>query len=257
MKFIMLLLLSGCWCLPTAAPQEGKGWRGIVPLHSTRADVERLLGKPDLQGDRYDYEDERVSIIYQRHSCEENKGEGFNVPIDTVLFIRVNFKNTDRSLSDFPVDWTQYEKKEGGHVGGYAYYTNRDKGISYETYNGKVVAVEYGQTTVDAHLRCPESLKPPKLFSSGELTAAGRELLDGFALRLKRESGASGMINLNREYRKPDEIERMRRSVEEYMRRAHCPIYGQVSINLSYQKDDIELFIFLKGRERPIRFPDK
>lgn len=257
MKSIMLLLLSGCWSLPTAIPQEDRGWRGIIPLHSTRADVERLLGKPDMQGDRYDYEDERVSAIYQRHTCEESKGEGFNIPIDTVLFISVNFKNKDRSLSDFPVDWTQYEKKEGGHVGGYAYYTNRDKGISYETYNGKVVAVEYGGTRADAHLRCPDTLKPPKVFLSGELTAAGRELLDGFVLRLKREPGAWGMINLNQEYKKPDEAAKMRRSVEDYLRRTHGSVYDQLSINLSYQKDEMELFIFIKDRECPIRFPDK
>lgn len=183
MKSITPLLLYWCLSLPVATPLQERGWRGIIPLHSTRADVERLIGKPDMQGNLYDYEDERVKIIYQRYPCVESKGEGYNVPIDTVLFIIVNFKNKDRSLSDFPIDWTQYEKTEGGDVEGVAYYTDRDKGISYGTRYGKVHSVEYWATTADAHLRCPASLKPPALFSSSELTPAGKKLLDSFVLR--------------------------------------------------------------------------
>jgi hypothetical protein len=190
MRFIRLLAATLLVLSATSGAQE-KGWRGIVPLHSTHADVERLIGKPELPGEVYDYEAERASVIYQRHTCEESKGEGYNVPKGTVLFIRVNFKNREKPMSEFPVDWSQYEKAEGGHVRGFAYYFNRDKGISYDIYEGRVVAVEYGGTTADAHLRCPESLKPPRLFSAEGLTSAGRELLDRFALRLKREKGLS------------------------------------------------------------------
>lgn len=257
MKSIALLLLYLCLSLPLIMPPQEREWRGIVPLHSTRADVERLLGKPHMQGDIYDYEDEMVSIFYQRHTCEENKGEGYNVPIDTVLFISVNFKNKDRSLSDFPIDWTQYKKTEGGHVPGIAYYSDRDKGISYEIFNGKVRSVEYGGTTADAHLRCPDTLKPPKLFSSDVLTAAGKELLDRFVLRLKQEPEACGMISLNQEYKKDDEIEGMRRSVEEYLRRTHGAVYDRLSIYPSFQKDDMEFIILRKNGKRPLPFPDK
>lgn len=257
MKSIALLSLYLFLSLSAAAPPQAKGWRGIIPLHSTRADVEQLLGKPHMEGQVYDYEDERVSIIYQRHTCEESKGEGFNVPMGTVIYISVSFKNKTRSLSDFPVDWTQYKKTEGGDLDGIATYTNRDIGVSYETRYGKVRSVRYGWTTTDTHLCCPENLKPPKLFLSGELTAAGRELLDSLVLRLKREPGSWGMINLDREGKKPDEAKSMRRSVEEYMKETHGPVYDRLSIGMKYQKDEIELFIFLKDRKRPIRFPDK
>ena len=255
MKSILPLLLYVCLSLPIVTPQEDRGWRGIIPLHSTRADVERLIGKPDMHGDLYDYEDESVSILYQRHTCEENKGEGWNVPTDTVIRISVDFKNKDRSLSDFPIDWTQYEKTEGGDVPGIAYYSDRDKGISYETRYGRVRAVIYGGKTADARLHCPDSLKPPQLFSSGDLTAAGQELLDRFVLRLKQESGTWGMINLN--YKNPAESERMKKSVEQYLRRTHCLVYDRLSINISHQQDDMEFLIFRKDRKRPIPFPDK
>jgi hypothetical protein len=257
MKSITLLLLYWCLSLPMVSPLQERGWRGIIPLHSTRADVERLIGKPDMQGNLYDYEDERVKIIYQRHTCEENKGEGYNVPIDTVLSIIVNFKNKDRPLSDFPIDWTEYEKMEGGHVEGVAHYFNRAKGISYGTRYGKVHYAEYGGTTADAHLRCPASLKPPALFSFSKLTPAGKKLIDSFVLRVKAELGASGLINLNQEYKKPDEVESMKRSIEEYLRRTHSSIYDRLAIGLSFQKDDIEFLIFLKDQKCPIPFPDK
>lgn len=257
MRFGKLSLAVTVLLLGSPVSAQERGWRGIIPLHSTRADVERLLGKPDMLGDVYDFEEERVRIVYQRHTCEESKGEGFNVPMDTVRFISVNFKNRERSLSDFPVDWTQYVKTEGGHVAGVAHYSNRDKGISYGTREGKVHYVEYGGTTADARLACPDNLKPPKLFSSWEITSAGRELVDKFVLRLKRGKGSWGLISLNQEYKKPEEAERMKRSVEEYLRVKHGGVRDRLSIGLTYQADDMELFIFFKGRDQPIRFPDK
>jgi len=51
---------------------DSKPWRGIVPLRSTRVDVERLLGAPSMDhGDTVVYEtgDERVSIEYSKGGC--------------------------------------------------------------------------------------------------------------------------------------------------------------------------------------------
>jgi len=42
-----------------------QGWRGIVPLHSTRKDVERLIGGPMQPGGMtYDLEEGRVNVTY-------------------------------------------------------------------------------------------------------------------------------------------------------------------------------------------------
>src|SRR5258706_6534102 len=40
------IILSLCFVIVAASLSHGKEWRGIVPLHSTRTDVERLLGPP-------------------------------------------------------------------------------------------------------------------------------------------------------------------------------------------------------------------
>lgn len=257
MKFIAQVVFYMCLSQTVITPPQDKGWRGIVPLHSTRADVERLLGKPNTKLAFYDDEEGRAHIIYQSRSCEENKGEGWNVPLDTVVSIRIDFANTDRAISDFPIDLTRYEKRGGGHVPGVVYYTNRDEGISYETSYGKVRAVEYGGTTANAHLRCPASLKPPALFSSSELTPAGKKLLDSFVLRLKREPEAGGLVNLNQENKTPDEAESMKRSVEEYLRCTHDSIRDRLAIGLTFQRDDMEFLIFRKDQKHPLRFPDK
>jgi hypothetical protein len=46
-----------------------KPWRGIVPLISTRADVERLLGKPNDFG-LYEMNGEAASVIYSDGPCQ-------------------------------------------------------------------------------------------------------------------------------------------------------------------------------------------
>src|ERR1044072_2921350 len=69
----MLLKTAGSLSLILALTfvVQAKGWRRIVPLHSTRADVERLLGTPDRKSNikpvvRYDLEEETVVIIYSK-----------------------------------------------------------------------------------------------------------------------------------------------------------------------------------------------
>jgi hypothetical protein len=70
-----------------------KSWRGIVPLHSTNADVERLLGKPaitDGYGLHYDLENETIVLALVTeagtNSCSRD------VPANTVLRIAVTPK---------------------------------------------------------------------------------------------------------------------------------------------------------------------
>lgn len=99
---IIAILLA--FCLPTIA--QAKAWRGIVPLHSTRADVERLLGEPATSSlvakcrCFYDLGDETVTILYANGlGCaepEERDGRvgGWNLPRDTVIEIDLYFKGS-------------------------------------------------------------------------------------------------------------------------------------------------------------------
>jgi hypothetical protein len=72
MKYPILKLISMvALCLYCAMLVQAKEWRGIVPLKSTRADVERLLGKPNGPG-RYEFENERAYIDYAK-GCDQSR----------------------------------------------------------------------------------------------------------------------------------------------------------------------------------------
>lgn len=82
------LALAGSLLLP----QEQSGWRGIVPLHSTRTQVERLIGVLDIQCQCYSTETEIIRVKYSHGPCKGDS-PGWNVPTDTVLSFEVVPKN--------------------------------------------------------------------------------------------------------------------------------------------------------------------
>jgi hypothetical protein len=49
----------------------------------------------------------------------------------------------------------------------------------------------------------------------------------------------------------------MRRSVEDYLSLKHGAVRDRLLVNLSYQAEDMELFIMIEGQKQPIRFPGK
>src|SRR5207253_8065762 len=67
---------------------QAKPWRGIVPLESTRADVERILGPPVMDRNVYDAPDGRAIITYSDGSpCEVGLPGLGNIPKDAVIDI--------------------------------------------------------------------------------------------------------------------------------------------------------------------------
>src|SRR3989442_384516 len=84
--------------LTTTSFSQSKGWRGIVPLHSTCEDTKRLLGITKCETNSYDLKDARVFIWFSKKPCVD----GWNVPPGTVTSIEVFPKNklylTDLSI---------------------------------------------------------------------------------------------------------------------------------------------------------------
>jgi hypothetical protein len=79
-----------------------KEWRGIVPLKSTRVDVERLLGAPTKSSQSslyYNLSREIVVIEFQTEVCDSSVGKfglGWNVRYGTVVGVGVIPKGTPR-----------------------------------------------------------------------------------------------------------------------------------------------------------------
>lgn len=180
--------------------QKEVGWRGIVPLHSTRADVERVLGAPsDKCKCLYKTEDIAVVVEYARSPC---KGAllSWDVPADTVLSLTVRSKNKQR-FSDLNLDLGKYVLRQDDTMT--RYYTNKDAGIEYEvSTEGTINSVSYIPSAKDSHLRCSGfpayagssiSYRPFDKYSNIPFNDA-KARLDSFAIQLHQNPTAIGYI---------------------------------------------------------------
>ena len=152
MVFIIsiLLTINSCW----AETSTVKGWRGIVPLHSTRADVEALLGPGTNECKcRYFMEKENVFFIYSSGDCKT--GGSWDVAKDTVLSITVYQKPSPR-FSEMNLDKTKFSEKHVGHIEDIVSYVNDEEGLIIEVNSERdmVLGFYYMPTKRDQHLRC-------------------------------------------------------------------------------------------------------
>lgn len=164
MKFVLAFTLSfsSIHLLPT---QVGNlGWRGVMPLHSTREDVERLLGQPTEPGKvsaLYDLKDAVVRVVFTSATpC--NTENGWLVPEGTVTELTVTPKATT-TLSDIKVNESEYKKTTDPRNPNYVKYTNRDAGQSINVHYGKVEFITYYPPTKDEYLMCVKSRVAPSI----------------------------------------------------------------------------------------------
>ncbi len=153
--------------LMSSAPQGTNCWRGITPLRSTRADVEKILGPPtpySKAADAADYrtKDERVFVLYSTGSCDANSSNGWNVPSGTVISISIE-PNTKPKVVDLKLDESKYHKARDPEVRYLTHYTNETEGVSIEvnTDEGVVNAFRYSPMSKDNNLRCTTSTPKP------------------------------------------------------------------------------------------------
>ena len=199
MNFTKPVLVFASFLMLGLSTQQKGGWRGIIPLHSTRADIERILG-PSRDKCRciYKTENESVYVDFARAPCKGNLS-GWNVPTDTVLRFTVS-PEAPRSFSDLNLDLTKYDKSFDDTLA--AYYANRDEGIQYEVSDSGVIAgITYIPRTSDENLRCAGSVVEDGRHSyspfdsySGITFKESRFRLDIFAIELQKRSGWIGYI---------------------------------------------------------------
>ena len=137
--------------VPNASAQQ---WRKIVPLKSTRADIERLLGPNDKSyGVDYELTDGVVSIEYSSGPCRKERQGGWNVPEGVVISFSFSAKNKQRE-TDLKLNRRKFRRVIDTHTGGITYYINERDGITYEIQQGQVDGVEYYPPKKYAHLYC-------------------------------------------------------------------------------------------------------
>lgn len=148
-RLILLSIAITAGALTQSEPRIG--WRGIVPLRSTRTQVERELGSFDLRCQCYKTENELVRIKYANGPCTGGL-PGWNVPAETVLSITVS-PNKESAFSELDVNKENFVKTTDHTYT--TYYGDGNRGIRYSvSASGFVTDVSYVPSIKDNNLRC-------------------------------------------------------------------------------------------------------
>ena len=142
---------------------QEKGWRGIVPLHSTRKDVEQLVGKPKAsRASTYVLKDGRITVFYSDGVCENGDEIDWNVPRDTVVNMKFE-PNGTLTIADLKLDMTKYERFDDPHAQIIVHYYSTEEGVRIGASRLRGVEevryITYEPAPKDYHLRCPQQPK--------------------------------------------------------------------------------------------------
>jgi hypothetical protein len=135
-------------------------WRDLVPLRSTRAEVETRLGKPTFSfGTRYRYENEneKVEVIYSAGSCELSGADRWNVPKDVVIWMEVYPRKTS-PIKEIHLDPKKYRRVQRWHPENLVRYENEEDGVVVHAIiwakAEELYFFEYQPTAKDRALKC-------------------------------------------------------------------------------------------------------
>lgn len=151
----ILLCLILCLSNSTGKIFLVESWKGIIPLHSTRVDVEKRLGvkSSGKSFDVFKLNTEQVMIVYSVKPCEGDF-EKWKVPIGTVLELVVVPK-TQPLFSEVKIDTSRYKRffspKTDVDV---VTYTDEDSGHSIEFTDERVSSYRYRPAKKDDGLLC-------------------------------------------------------------------------------------------------------
>lgn len=156
MRIVLIALFLPFLILTNRLNVKGQDWRQIVPLKSTRAEVERLLGPTTgAYFGEYELKEGSLFIEYSSGPCRPERKGGWNVPRDVVIMVSFTPKHKTR-IARLKLDPKKFRKIVDDHVFGVGvfYYVNDEEGITYQVQRGKVDFVEYHPTKKDEHLYC-------------------------------------------------------------------------------------------------------
>lgn len=117
-----------------------ENFKGIVPMITTRSEVEKKLGKPNENG-FYELNEGKVLIRYYDRACER-KTECFCLaPLGTVQYIIFTLYQ-DLYLKDLKLAPNRFKETRSSHLDVYT-YSDLKTGIVYEAQDGKVTEISY------------------------------------------------------------------------------------------------------------------
>lgn len=200
----MRVLISVCTLAGTLlAGNTQDFWQnnfGIVPLHSTRADVERLYGvSTDSCHCMFPIAKGTLRVTYASAPCAAPI-YGWNMPKDTVLEFRIIPKVPPR-FSEIALDVSGFVKRYSPEDIVTTYYTNVEKGIVFAVQDGHVIYINYFPPRKENGKRCEgfppsDGVPPPNplgtIFDRNKINVHAR--LDNLAIELSTNKRIRGYI---------------------------------------------------------------
>lgn len=260
--FVILL------CATTA---EAKGWRGIVPLHSTRSQVEKLLGPPTEQSNLYSVvyktPNETVLIDYANgRPCGIGEKYGqWRVAPNTVIDIFIT-PHPGSTLSQLRIDESKYKKFTVGHLSE-TRYVNAREGEVLTVVGNEVRSITYFAASDDSYLECSGLPKadltnceyvPDAFGSLGEMGAEQEKLfLDNFYIALLKRKAIAHIIAYGGKRARPAEARKRADRAKQYLVTVrHFPKDRIKVIDGGYrEKRELVLYVVSEGACPPTPFP--
>lgn len=273
MKEMKVFLTLTSMILCVAASTRAQGWRGIRPLHSTREEVERLIGPPmQPKGITYDLKNERVNVTYSDASCTKGWPYGWNVKLGTVIGIRI-YPHPRPKLAELPIDISKSTKYvDPSEV---IHYNNDDEGLSVavDPYELEVRSIEYYPSASNAHMRCPEAAERERQIANGESEVRAPDVnysdkslekkhvyLDYFADQLQKAPSDSTVyiIGYAGQMARVGEAQRRANQAKEYLTIKRAIEPQRIVIVDGGHRDPagVELFIVRRGQPKPLASPN-
>src|SRR4030095_1005015 len=185
---------------------NAKEWRGLIPLHSTRADAQRLLGQATEETTNsaaYYTGKESVYIVFSSaDTCAA-------LPADTVLQIQVTPKTFVR-LIDLQIDERRLPKVNNDHQyreASYLTFADDHEGMIVHTFKGRVREIWFTANYMDKQL-CPKYYRDEEVGLAPDHDQPGikfdeyedlsfeqeKRRLDNFAFQLRSAPALVGYI---------------------------------------------------------------
>jgi hypothetical protein len=152
-NFLTIIVLIFVNCISVFS--QSNAWNGIVPLHSTRSQVAKILGTPKektvFDAFKYESKDGQVEIYYSDKKCDA----AWDIPMDTVLSLKVYpVSLAGKSLDELKIDKNNFSVSIDDAF--YAKWTNAEEGLQYYFYqiDKELISIYYLPKKSDNNLRC-------------------------------------------------------------------------------------------------------
>jgi len=263
MGFLLVMLYAGT--------VEARGWRGIVPLHTTRSQVEQLIGPPTEENSPYSVvykTPNETALIYYANGRPCGIGEKYSqwrVASNTVVEIVIS-PMSGSPLSQLTIDESRYKKFIVGHLSE-TRYVNAHEGEALTVLGNEVRSVDYFAAVDDSGLECSGLPKrdptncefvPDAFDSLGEMgVKLENSLLDNFHFALSQKKATAYLIAYAGLRARPSEAKKRGNRAKQYLIDVwHYPADQIKVIDGGYRlKRDLDLYVVPAGACPPTPFP--